>query len=472
MAIRWWPRLSRWVIDREGVREAEVCVAYADDTRDSEHPANMELVWHIWDSVEQSHVRDMEVVSVDAPPTLTFVGHGQGHENISVNGEYELTGARHGNPLYSNRCKDLVIRYCKQENRWLLSELREQENNNCFAYADAGNTRHPGHIELQWNFFEPDRGGFVHDPAARVLEAPSILHIIGRAAQAENARINGTYHLAGVHDGRTVYVMPGTQYVIRYSSKRDLWLIDCEGLAQPSLASRTYNWIMNSEGANESCCAYAQACGATNPGNASLEWQVWDTRRGRHIHDPSVRSIVAPLAVQVAGRDVHRENSDINGEYMLAGTQNGRPAYCKAGSNFAIRFFPPLGRWVIDREGLRNVDTCVAYADMPDSQHPAKAGIVWHVFETSRGLHMADPNVSVVVPSDAPRQLLPQDQLLEASSTGQKTLAPQTANATATAGQKRKVEFALGDAAYQQPGFIPPAIHRRSNSRLFGVFGA
>lgn len=160
---------------------------------------------------------------------------------------------------------------------------------------------------------------------------------------------------------------------------------------------------------------------------------------------------------------------------MLAGTHNSRPAYSKAGSNFVIRFFLPMGRWVIDREGFRNADTCVAFADMPDSQHPAEAGVEWNVFETSRGLHMADLNVSVVVPNDAPIELLPQTPLVEPPLPAQVPFAPQTVNATAAAmhvGQKRKIEVAMGDNAYQQPGFVHPASHSRGNKRFFGIFGA
>lgn len=475
MAIRWWPPMSRWLIDREGVREAEVCVAYADDTRDCEHPAQTDLVWHIWDPVEQHHVRDMEVMAVDAPPTLTLVGRGQGREHSSANGEYQLTGACHGNPLYSKRCGDYIICYQKQRNCWMLTTPREFQNNNCFAFAFAGNTRHPGHNELQWNVHESSSGGFVHDPAVQVVQAPGILHIIGRDPQVDNARINGTYHLAGVRDGRPLYVMPGTRHVIRYSAKHDWWLIDCDGLAQPSWKDRLYQWLLDGESGNDRCCAYARACGATHPGHVALEWQVWDTRRSQHIPDPCVRSVIAPLVVQVVGRDAHRENSDINGEYMLSGTQDGHPAYCKPGSNLVIRFFRPSGRWGISREGLQNTDSCVAFADIPDSQHPAEAGIKWNVFEASRGLHLADPNVSVEVPGDAPIELLPRVPVVESSPLAQVSRAPQTANAGSAAvygGQKRKVDVALGDAAYQQPGFLPPAIRSRGNRRFFGIFGA
>lgn len=66
-----------------------------------------------------------------------------------------------------------------------------------------------------------------------------------------------------------------------------------------------------------------------------------------------------------------------------------------------------MSRWVIDREGLRHGDRCVAYVDdLGDAEHPAALSGAWHVFESSRGLHLADAGLAVSVPADAPAAIL------------------------------------------------------------------
>jgi hypothetical protein len=74
-----------------------------------------------------------------------------------------------------------------------------------------------------------------------------------------------------------------------------------------------------------------------------------------------------------------------------------------------IRFWPPSGCWVIDREGLRNTDSCVAYADgsQQNSDHPPTDGAAWYVWETSRGAHFLDQGLAASVPADVPTQLSP-----------------------------------------------------------------
>ena len=65
--------MCRWVIDREGLRESDTCVAFADDVG-CDHPANMELIWHVWESAAFGHLPDAEVAAVDSPATLSLVG--------------------------------------------------------------------------------------------------------------------------------------------------------------------------------------------------------------------------------------------------------------------------------------------------------------------------------------------------------------------------------------------------------------
>ncbi|CAK0847692.1 unnamed protein product [Prorocentrum cordatum] len=56
-AIRYLRSMHRWVIDRAGVRESDVCVAWANDSVGSIHPARADLIWHVWDVTSQVHVR-------------------------------------------------------------------------------------------------------------------------------------------------------------------------------------------------------------------------------------------------------------------------------------------------------------------------------------------------------------------------------------------------------------------------------
>lgn len=395
--IRYWPPLRRWVIDREGLRESDVCVAFAADTLGSEHPAHTELLWHVWEPSAQAHVPDSEVISVAAPQTITLVGRAFGKENSIVNGRYELRGLCHGRPAYIHENGNLVIRYLQEEHRWAIAPV-DEVGNNCLAYAEAGLSTHPGVVDLLWWFYEPQWGIFLQDVATRSMLAPALLHVVGRMQQAENSRINGTYLLAGVHDGRPLYVQPGTCSLIRYSSRSDRWLIDNEGLAKPSLASRLYYWIMRGDphAAEERCSAFADADGTDHPGFAALQWHVWVTSRGSHIYDPAVCATCAPLALQVRGRAPDRENGDINGDYVLVGAHCGRPAYQKTGTLLVIRYWPPMNRWVISRQGFQATDACVAFAEgMPDATYPAEICSQWHVYESSRGCHLPDPYVQL-----------------------------------------------------------------------------
>eukprot|EP00440_Ansanella_granifera_P060491 gb/GFBE01065565.1/.p1 GENE.gb/GFBE01065565.1/~~gb/GFBE01065565.1/.p1 ORF type:complete len:497 (+),score=55.70 gb/GFBE01065565.1/:1-1491(+) len=394
--IRYWPHQRRWVIDREGIRDSDVCVAFApEDGSDFEHPAHAQLIWWIWESAFHTFVQDAEVISTSAPKAITLVGRGQGRECDWVNGSYELRGVCHGRPAYVHSQLSLTIRYLKEDNRWLLSDTA-QDGPVCRAFAEAGSSEHPGHPQLDWWFVEPQLGTFVFDADTRTLDAPATVQVIGRHPEAANARVNGSYALAGIMDGRPAYVQPGTRKLIRYSSRTDRWLIDADGLLEPSLASRLYYWIFRGDlnAAGDRCIAFAEAYGAEHPGLATLDWHVWES--STFVPDPWVRCTTAPLALQVRGRAAGRENGFLNGEYVLIGTHNGRPAYQKRGSNIVIRHWPP-NRWLIDCGGLRVSDACTAWAESsPDSAHPADRCSVWYVWESCRGCHVQDPCIDVL----------------------------------------------------------------------------
>lgn len=401
--IRHSPSVHRWVIDREGMRESDVCVAFADDLAGSVHPACADLLWHVWDPATNSHVVDSSVVAFTAPTNVTLVGRAANRENFSANGEYALVGVANSRPLYKHKGGNAMLRFHAEEGRWLLSSIHDS-GNSCCAFAEGTSAEHPGTSELQWQFWEPQLGSFVADPATRTIAAPRLLHVLGQGTESGKARVCGTYHLAGAWETYPLYVRPGTQTVIRYSRKTDRWLIDCEGLVEPSLMNRLCHWILTGDtsAATERCTAYAQACGAQHPGLSDLQWQIWDSRTGRHDKDVNVRATTAPLVLRISGRASTTENNDINGDYVLQTTHLGRPAYQKVGARAAIRFWPPSGRWVIDREGLRNTDSCVAYAECARIDHPATDDATWYVYETNRGQHCIDRSVVASVPADVP----------------------------------------------------------------------
>jgi len=290
--------------------------------------------------------------------------------------------------------------------------------NQCFAFADGQAVAHPGSADLVWNFFEQHTNSFQTDPAVKSLPCPMIIHVIGRNPKSENAQINGSYRAIGAIDGRPVFLQPGTQKLIRFSAKSNRWLIQCEGPTEPSLLSKAYHWLFAGGCVPEDRCnAFAEDCAAPHPGFCDMQWQVWEDSRGVHGFDPSVRCTVAPLAVQVLGREPGRENGEIGGDYVLCGTHCGRPAYSKPGTTLAIRYWAPMSRWVIDVHGLRNSDCCCAFVDDLGgvSEDPTLLR-PWHVYASSRGCHVPDPGMVVVVPESAPRTLVAEGSSVAAAN--------------------------------------------------------
>lgn len=388
--IRYWGPLARWIISRDGSPESDSCVAWAQDISGCLHPGRADLLWNIWDSQSQDHIVDRKVLALDAPSSFSFVGRSSERVSSEVNGEYRLIGVSQGRPCYQQAFGTVLMRYCAQEQQWILSY--EAEGNVAVAFAEATSelvcSEH-----LEWRFYDAALKSFVLDPESRTTAAPSRLCVLGREFQESN--IFGSFKLVAVKDGRPVYSQPNSQTVIRYSAKNDWWLIDCEGAAPPSILTRVSQWLSsgNSSAASDRCSAYAKALGTTHPGSACLEWLVWNPQTGRHDFDPHMRATTGPRRVWVQGRS--GENSDIVGEYLLAGTHCGWPFYQKLGDSHVIRYYPPGKSWLIDREGLQSCDMCVAHCEALD-EHPAFPGARWHVFETGRGCFMADEMLGVV----------------------------------------------------------------------------
>eukprot|EP00913_Durusdinium_trenchii_P025880 g24286.t1 len=112
--IRYWPPSRRWLIDREGLRESDVCVAFAAESLDLPHPAHPELIWCVWQSTAQAHVPDTEVIAVSGPRCVTIVGRAGGREKDLVNGQYHFSNVVHGRPMYIHSRGDLGLRYVKE----------------------------------------------------------------------------------------------------------------------------------------------------------------------------------------------------------------------------------------------------------------------------------------------------------------------------------------------------------------------
>ena len=163
-----------------------------------------------------------------------------------------------------------------------------------------------------------------------LFDSPTLLHVIGRAWGAENARINGTYRLVGAHEGRPVYAKPGTHSVIRYSAKSDRWLIDCDGLQEPSIVSRLYQWVLNgAASAAGEICKVRQAAVSRTAVSHNFLWLggwafaapcYWSFRR----YDWKARALAIPFlfyagtfAGRVVGDIVTGKNSEFARDTFL-----------------------------------------------------------------------------------------------------------------------------------------------------------
>jgi len=211
-------------------------------------------------------------------------------------------------------------------------------------------------------------------------ETPAIITVAGRNKERENQDLQGEYHRIGLHHGRPAYRKPGTRTCIRYWSPADRWLIDREGLQESDV-----------------CNAYAEQGGKCHPAYDDLVWRVWETQHRQHIRDPEILVTSAPSSIQVIGRSPGKENWALNGEYRLVGLHQGRVAYQKEKLKHAIRYWAVGDRWLIDLDGIRDVDICNAYADARGSQHPGNSGLQWHVWDSGRSCHSLDSCLQAIV---------------------------------------------------------------------------
>jgi len=471
---------QRWIISRCGSDKVSTSsVAFANDTSGLPHPVNPSLVWHVWNFVEGAFTFDPGIQLVDSPVTVTVVGRSD-HRTNFVNGQFHLTGIDHGRPVYTRRMEDgsnLFIRYDGHEGTWLISQTTDGKNR--VACANALGALHPGFPGLEWHFLDCEQKAWVIDPAVHTLSAPWLVHVIGRAPEAPNSKINGTYQLAGARDGRPVYVKPGTRSLIRYSAKHDWWLIDADGLKEPSLATRLYQWILSGDpsAAENQCSAFCKARGTDHPGHCMLEWSVWEEASGRHVPDAAVRVTDAPIWLQVYGRHSGREHGNINGSYFMSGTVAGRPAYRqKARLPLSLTWSMRLNRWIFIQMFQEN--ECVAYSENLDEDCPGRTQQqpVWSIYERRRGCYIADKAVGVVV-DPAGGQCFLHDPCINTEELGPcvKRL-DHGGNVAPTAKRRRLCSGAVGAGPelHEYPADASKSIQRTSpgiTSRIAALFG-
>lgn len=294
-----------------------------------------------------------------------------------------------------------MIVYNEKEARWLIQDPKDVLTNTCCAFATPSEgSVHPGDVSSEWQFWEGAgalSSGFRADPAAGLVNAPQTVTIYGRLPQRENARLVGTYQLVALFSGRPVYHNPVTGAIIRYAPKNNWWLIDCDCAEHKgwSLIKKLKDYLFTGDfsASDNTCSAWANARKTEHPGHIELEWSIFETMSGQFVLDTHVAATSAPPVLHVSGRDVSRENADINGEYFLEGGAYNRAFYRKPDSTTCIYYSLSGSAWVIDRHGCLDNNVFVAHA-RSDGLHEYPTGLQpWHVFETARGSFVPDPAV-------------------------------------------------------------------------------
>merc|ERR1712032_1705072 len=63
-------------------------------------------------------------------------------------------------------------------------------------------------------------------------------------------------------------------------------------------------------------------------------------------------------------------------------------------SEHVVRYWPAEDRWIIDLEaGFHGGDIANAYADAKGAENPGNNELLWYVWETGRGRHVADEDI-------------------------------------------------------------------------------
>jgi hypothetical protein len=464
MVVRFWN--GRWCMDRGGVRDSDVCTAYALQLPGGCHPADPALVWNVFEHGTGRFEEDRDLFAIDAPESLIFAGRGAGRSNGHLNGKYTLEQRLANNrALYKHQQQPFVIHY--EEDRWVVVHEQDLGSGICAACAEnIGCSNHPGDAALAWHFWEEERNSFVRDPDAGLVDAPEVVNVFGRHDQLENSRINGTYQLCGVNAGRPLYVEPASQAAIRYSLSLDRWLIDCDFFQKPGIVARLQQWVMSgdSDDIKNRCSAWAKANRTAHPGHISLEWNIFEPSCGRFNLDTTIVCTSCPLTVTIAGRE--GDNANINGEYSFVGQFQGKAAYRMTGSTSCLYWSVNSHRWVIDRHGMQDSNVCVAYAEGDEcAEHPAKLS-QWHVHDSSQGGFVPDPAVRTS------SQLLPPPACLASEPLG---IATSYANQVNSRGIKRGYGVEPEQMAYpeaQHIKFARTVDHRGGASRWRSIFGA
>lgn len=385
--IRYWPAADRWLVDRDGLREGDSCSAFSEQAG-AQHPAREDLLWRVWETPQQAFETDPDLAATAAPPAVQVVSRQPGSAQLGSDGalcgQYRLRAVRGGRAAYVMRGSGCTpggcsIRFDPKSDRWLLDDHPEFRGaDECVAYAEAWGSPSPGTPGLVWYSRDAATGRFAACGLVSMV-APPAVELVGRSMAKENVIMNGTYHLFGLHEGRPGYMKAdGSGHAIRYWPKEERWLVDFDGFQDRDV-----------------CNAYAEAlAGCDHPAAPGTVWHVWESALGRHVADQSVCVASAPHWVRVSGRGAAKENSAINGEYALAAVVEGKAAYRKKGADHVLRYWPSEDRWIIDLEsGLLGGDIANAYADAKGADVPGSAVLLWHVWETAQGRHVADPDV-------------------------------------------------------------------------------
>jgi len=377
--LKYWAPADRWVIDRGGLRNQDVCSAYSEQS-DARDPMAEELVWRVWESTVREHVCDPHVFITSAPRNLMVCCPKDSLQ--SIGGQYVLSGLHQGRVFYTKEGGKHVIRYFHAAKRWLIDAEGLRSSDVCSAYADVTGEVgrvHPG-VRHLWHSWDAEANIHRANPALVCCECPRYLILGGRGRLRDFNQINGVYLLHGLFHGRPAYVKAGGKHAIRYWPREDRWLLDLQGLRS-----------------SDSCSAFAEAHdGQDHPASISLIWHIWEPSRSRFIVDGQVRTTTAPVSISVEGRLPLRSYSEMNGVYLMCGFHDGLAYYKKDDADHEIRYDVSLDQWIVDL----GFDPCnagihVAFANARGTVNPANADLVWHVWEPTAGSHMPDAEIKM-----------------------------------------------------------------------------